>query len=321
MPFGYEPDLLAEQQRHNVGIFNCNESAVFSNMSSLANGKPSPVQVHIVDTSLTVSYGGRWMTALNTPVFNKLWMEVVRLNRYRYHDWTVKVDPDSVFFPGRLRTLMRHHNETRNVHLEVPVPANLGNCGMCKLPGHEQETCASHVRWVQKDGRSCSEAVRLTARLPPHDCGCECDDFSCELPEAAMYLNNCKWGLHGPIEVLSRRTVAVFAAGLPRCVEMLKKPWGEDKFLDQCLQALQVKRVDVFSLLSEIACGDQPAPCGKHDVAFHPFKSIQSYFTCHAYASRYGEGPYDAPHAASEDKVNSNWVDERDRFVFQPQEG
>lgn len=299
MPFGYEPELLAKQRRHHVGIYGCDEHAVFSNMTTLLNnGAPSPVEMHVVPGwgALAVAYGGRWMTAMNTGVFNKLWMEVIKLGRYRYHDWTIKADPDTVFFPARLCQLLRHTKPFNQVHRKAPEPASFSKCGNCGLPDHTHETCAAHVRWWQKQGKSCSESLTLTAREAPMDCGCDCDDFACDMPEAAIYLNNCKWGLHGPIEVLSRRAVATYAAGLPRCVDLLSHPWGEDKFLDQCMQQLGVTRTDEYSVLSETACGEQPAPCGTANVAFHPFKSIQSWFTCHAYASKYGEGPAAEPH-------------------------
>jgi len=297
MPFGYEPGLLAEQKKRKVGIYACDEPVVFSNVTHLVTtGERSPVPVTLMSGSLAVAYGGRWMTALNTGVFNRLWMEVIRLGRYRYHDWVVKVDPDAVFFPSRLRQLLRHkapYNEPE-VQRRVPEPENL-RCGTCRLENKTTETCAAHVRFWQQKGHSCKEALRLTAREPPTDCGCDCDDFACDLPKQAVYLNNCKWGLHGPIEVLSRRAVATYAAGLPKCVDLLQHPWGEDKFLDQCMQQLGVTRENEYSLLSETACGEQPAPCGTANVAFHPFKSIQSYFTCFEYADKYGEGPAAPP--------------------------
>jgi len=291
MPFGYEPKLLLEQKKRSVGIYACNEAVVFSNVSTLMSGAPSPVHVELIGGSLAVAYGGRWMTALNTGVFNRLWMEVIKLQRYRFHDWSVKVDPDAVFFANRLRQMLRHKEPYKEIPHVSAEPGSVGKCSTCRLQEHSKDSCASHVRWWQQKGHSCPEALQLASRQPPMDCGCECDDFACDLPDSAVYLNNCKWGLHGPIEVLSRRAVATFAAGLPRCIELLSHPWGEDKFLDQCLQLLGVNRDNEYSLLSETACGEQPAPCGTSNVAFHPFKSIQSYFTCHAYADKYGHGP------------------------------
>mmetsp|Transcript_78672 Transcript_78672/g.202630 ORF Transcript_78672/g.202630 Transcript_78672/m.202630 type:complete len:999 (+) Transcript_78672:99-3095(+) len=279
MPFGYEPGLLATQRSRGVGIFSCDESTVFSNLTHLVTGEASPVPIELVDGSLAVAYGGRWGTALNTGVFNRLWTEVIRQGRYRYHDWVVKVDPDAVFFPERLREMLALVSPMSKVHTHGKEPAQF-QCGACQLDSQRGTTCSAHVKTLQQQGHSCSEALELAARPPPADCGCACDDFSCDLPGEAMYLNNCKWGLHGPIEVLSRRAVATYVAGLPKCVKLLDNPWGEDKFLDQCMISLGVKRVDEFHLLSETACGEQPAPCGTSDVAFHPFKSMDTWQVC-----------------------------------------
>merc|ERR1719300_1101655 len=123
LPFGYEPMLLREQENRRVGIFDCDESAVFSNTSTiLSTGEQSPVSVTLLNGSLSVAYGGKWMTALNTGVFNRLWMRVIEIGRYRYHDWVVKADPDAVFFPGRLRQLLRHKAPYNKVQRQVAEP-------------------------------------------------------------------------------------------------------------------------------------------------------------------------------------------------------
>jgi len=69
------------------------------------------------------------------------------------------------------------------------------------------------------------------------------------------------------------------------------EPWGEDKFLDRCMLTLGVTRANDFSLLSETACGEEPAPCGTSDVAFHPFKLAEDYFACWSFAHAFGHGP------------------------------
>jgi len=65
------------------------------------------------------------------------------------------------------------------------------------------------------------------------------------------------------------------------------------KFIDKCMQELGVIRVNEYDVLSETACGEQPAPCGGADVTFHPFKSIESYFACYGFANKFGRGPAD----------------------------
>jgi len=294
MPFGYEPGLLKAQEGAVVGIFDCNEHTVFTNSTHLLDtGKPIGLHVSIINHSLAVAYGGEWGTAMNTDVFNRVWVHILNGGRYRYHDWSVKADPDSVFFPDRLRTLLQKHTPESTIPAPLPEPRRI-RCGLCGLPNNNSDTCASHVQWLQRHGRTCEEALNLTSRPPPTDCGCDCDDLACAAPpQAAMYLNNCKWGLHGPLEVLSRRAVAAYVAGMPQCDHWRGRPWGEDYFMDRCMQSLGVMRVSEYRLLSETACDEQPSPCGTADVAFHPFKSIKSYFSCWAYASTYGHGPAD----------------------------
>lgn len=338
LPFGYEPALMRAQKDRGVGIFECNEWAVFSNSSTLLDkGGPMPLKVTLVNFSLAVPYGGKWHTALNTGVFNGVWTTIVSLGNYRMHDWVVKADPDSVFFPKRLVDLLQKRKpmseimntvSTRRLTVEADtgrrlqwhVPEN-ASCGSCKMPGFEGQTCNSHVQYIQQQGHSCSEAIRRVARPPPTDCGCDCNrieacDFKMD-PKmytnyqviegkaypGAMYINNCKFGLHGPIEVLSQRALTAYVEGLPRCNNLLVHPWGEDKFMDRCMLELGITRVNEFGLLNEIACGETPAPCGDADVAFHPFKSIHSYFACWEYANRYGHGPMDPPGNASSNYV------------------
>eukprot|EP00440_Ansanella_granifera_P033396 gb/GFBE01036238.1/.p1 GENE.gb/GFBE01036238.1/~~gb/GFBE01036238.1/.p1 ORF type:complete len:636 (+),score=158.82 gb/GFBE01036238.1/:1-1908(+) len=299
MPMGYEAGLLLAQKERGVGIFQCDEWAVYSNQSKMANGDPFPFPVHEVKSpdgqgiSLFVPLGGRWHTALNRDVFNQVWLEVVKVDRYRHHDWTVKVDPDSVFFPGRLKEVIYRRTPLKFVHTQGPEPDHL-DCDYCKKPGYQDQTCASHVHWLQSEGHSCMQALESVARAPGLDCGCQCNDFTCDLgAEQAMYINNCQWGLHGPIEVFSRRAIATYIAGLPICANLLPRAWGEDKFIDQCMIELGLKRVDAFDVMSEIACGDQPAPCGQFDTTFHPFKNVEKWMACWNFANKFGHGPED----------------------------
>lgn len=109
-----------------------------------------------------------------------------------------------------------------------------------------------------------------------------------ETPEGA-YLDNCKYGLHGPAEVLSQNAVQAFAGGKQQCVDRLTQlcsgpcPFGEDMFLDKCLGALLgVRRDRAFTIMSEEHC-DSPewSTCADAAaVAFHPFKTPDSYEAC-----------------------------------------
>jgi len=125
---------------------------------------------------------------------------------------------------------------------------------------------------------------------------------------AGGYINNCKYGMHGPIEVFSKDAIDVLALDFdaswdgkaPKtCVNELKfDQWGEDMFIDQCLS----KTLDVRprALEPKVMC-ESHCDCpswywcqeGKDTVSYHPFKSIDAYANCMANA-------LDAELAASE---------------------
>jgi hypothetical protein len=97
-----------------------------------------------------------------------------------------------------------------------------------------------------------------------------------------VYFNNCKDGLHGPVEVISRGGMEVYRKGIAHCVSKLSwefSTYGEDVFLRHCLGMLQVNRVDDFALLSETFGGQLPQ-CTSGAVSFHPLKTTETYFTC-----------------------------------------
>jgi len=222
MPFGYERSLLALQYVHHASIFACDEYAVYSNISM----EVAPaVKAGAISSDLVCKRGGEFGTALNTDIFLKVWAKVAEDGRFRLHDWTVKVDPDAVFIPSRLRTLLAKHNETQN----------------------------------------------------------------------GTYLNNCKFGMHGPIEVLSRNAVKSLVAGSDKCMQHFIKlcsgkcQWGEDMFVDQCLmRVLRLKRANEYKLLLEDHC-DPPSDWSSCQdaaaAAFHPFKTEKGYRRCLANAT------------------------------------
>jgi len=292
MPFGYELPLMREQLRRGAGLFGCDEFVVFSNRTLMLNS-PGPGQKRIlslpIHSNLRADYGGRWGTALNTDIFVEVWNSVSLLGRYQFHDWTVKTDPDSVFFPERLRELLGRWPMN-----SIPAPGKhsmQAACGRCGLKGRRHETCTSRVQLLQAQGSTCRDALKQAAEPPPRDCGCSCGDLACNVTASAMYLNNCRFGLHGPIEVLSREAVATYISGADRCEAIQEKPFGEDEYLRRCLDKLGVRRVDEFSLLNEQACGVLPVICTSAHVAFHPFKSTGGYFGCWAAAEASGRWP------------------------------
>jgi len=228
MPRGYEQDLLKMQLDERWNIFGCDEYQVVSNETvRLAPG----VITSRIKSDLQAELGGEFGTALNTEIFFGVWRKVIEEGRWRYHDWTVKADPDTAFFPQRLRVVIAFHS--------VPV--------------------------------------------------------------GGMYLNNCEYGLHGPLEVFSREAIARWHAGEDECKrhfdKLCKGPclWGEDMFIDQCLQkVLKVPRVDDWNLLSEPHCSAKDwDKCESQHVSFHPFKTKAKYAEC-LQRAKFGAMPFSA---------------------------
>jgi len=113
------------------------------------------------------------------------------------------------------------------------------------------------------------------------------------------YLNNCRYGLHGPIEVLSLQAVASLAADYAlsengdepvRCMAAMpeavdgRAQWGEDMFLDKCLsEVLGVDSAIDSRLMCEAHC-DCPnwywCMNGTDRVIFHPFKRSDLFRQC-----------------------------------------
>lgn len=113
----------------------------------------------------------------------------------------------------------------------------------------------------------------------------------------APYVNNCRYGMHGPIEVFGKAAIERLAQDYqssadgkaPReCVEKLHfGQWGEDMFMNQCLSQVYGLSAPLEPrLMCEDHC-DCPSWywCGPGDTAsYHPFKTVEAYANCMANA-------------------------------------
>mmetsp|Transcript_82376 Transcript_82376/g.233605 ORF Transcript_82376/g.233605 Transcript_82376/m.233605 type:complete len:481 (-) Transcript_82376:113-1555(-) len=219
LPTGYEPSLIRMQYKEHASLFACDEYAVYSNqVIELA----PDVRTVVINSDLKCTYGGEFKTALNLNIFMAVWARVIMDGTSKRNDWTIKVDPDCVFFPWRLREVL-----------------------------HE---------------------------------------YADEVYPNGMYLNNCKFGMHGPLEVFSRLAVEAWFRGHEQCVQhftaLCSGPcqWGEDMFVDQCMmKVLKAKREFEGLLLLEDHCKPPPdwMTCSNSSiVAFHPFKTVNRYTKC-----------------------------------------
>lgn len=316
LPFGNEPKLVKLQYERGLGIFGCDEHVVLSNKSfELSPGRPGSEKTVTFPGDMRVDFNDwTWKIydvklALNTGVFIRAWRTIFELGHWRNYAWTVKMDPDTVFFPDRLRYLLRERPLLPN------TVAGTGQCGNCKkvnASDKKDQSCAAHVGWMQKDGLTCAESIEFVARPPPQDCGCFCGQSACTNP-SSVYLRNCAvnkftpddpypgHALHGPLEVLSNQAVVDFKGSLGRCEIKFKDTftqWGEDWFLEHCLRFIGVMPVDSFSSIQDGDCATVAWPCESAHAAFQPFKSQSGYLDCTANAMKNGTWPPTGPQYA-----------------------
>jgi len=97
----HEDILLNYQRTHGLGIFACEASAV--------HWAPKAPR-------------GSWQSVANVGIFVDIWNKIRDTGDYKHHDWVVKADPDTVWFPDRLK---RHLSAMR-----VPAKSSvyLQNC-------------------------------------------------------------------------------------------------------------------------------------------------------------------------------------------------
>jgi len=120
-PLGYEPAVLGKQLEKEAGIFACDEYAVYSEVYfHISEGVAT---VPFTPAKVEISKDG---TVRNTELFMHVWQAIKQDFRSRNMDWTVKVDPDAVILPERLRLHLAPRNGA-SVYIK--------NCGAHHGPG------------------------------------------------------------------------------------------------------------------------------------------------------------------------------------------
>lgn len=124
-----------------------------------------------------------------------------------------------------------------------------------------------------------TDSVFLPWRLINHVSG------SFERSQALFFLN-CQYGLHGPIEILSKAALQAIGnpkKGLGMTSAKCKAP-QEDVFLEKCLLANGATEIPDYKILDEKACHrdrSYKVDCASpHVVAFHPFKGAEAWKQC-----------------------------------------
>jgi hypothetical protein len=113
---GYENDLMKAQVYLGVGIFSCDDFLVLADdnvslgITPWGEGGREVITKIFKKEPVWVSKDG---TAANTLLFMKAWDVVVKDAQFQDHAWVVKVDPDAVLLPERLRQHVFAHTEEK----------------------------------------------------------------------------------------------------------------------------------------------------------------------------------------------------------------
>lgn len=95
------------QLSKGASIFACEDWAVYSDKQVwLSPGPPVRLDATVLNTSL-VARTGVVEHILNVEIFMTAFEQVRRDARFKLHDFIVKVDPDAVFIPHRLKSHLR----------------------------------------------------------------------------------------------------------------------------------------------------------------------------------------------------------------------
>lgn len=101
LPSGTEVELIRQQfLRGKVGIYACEDWSVYSN-TSIRLGADVNMEAEAWTSVLPGDL------KVDHYTFYRLWNKILGEGRALAHDWTVKSDADAVFFPSRLRGLLR----------------------------------------------------------------------------------------------------------------------------------------------------------------------------------------------------------------------
>lgn len=222
-----EVDLINLAAKGGLGIFACDGVAVFSHL-------PQKLESWRLPATLQVNTRGTWDPdcktpwgrLCNAPNFIQTWHKVREIGLYKEHDYSIKADADTVFFPDRLVAALK-----------------------------KEDTSGDEATYVQN--LNCWASIKLV----------------------------------GPLEIISRAGIQRFFTKGDACMQDNSwKTQGEDVWLNNCLDQLDVKVLDMSGILSSgngIVNG-HPDPCAykpcsdRMRVGYHHYKSAAGWEKCYA---------------------------------------
>lgn len=97
-----EAGLVRSQFRLWLGVFNCDSYVSYSDIAAEIGTFKDGSKYMSVPVGSLAAKRAAW-GVMNTIPFMKIWDHILLDGKYQDHDFVVKVDPDTVFFPWRLQ--------------------------------------------------------------------------------------------------------------------------------------------------------------------------------------------------------------------------
>lgn len=105
-----EMELVKAQVKEKVGIFLCDQYAVFTENVTVDFGRvPDGNEVKSITFEPAKVWLNQRQVRATVCVFVHVWEALKLDDRYRHMDWTIKVDPDTVLIPWRIRRHLGPH--------------------------------------------------------------------------------------------------------------------------------------------------------------------------------------------------------------------
>merc|ERR1711972_1215129 len=103
-----------------------------------------------------------------------------------------------------------------------------------------------------------------------------------------LYTTDCRfWAgdqvgkLFGSIEVLSKQAIGAYKTYKDKCKNLPWQRWGEDMWMQKCMDLLKIPAVGLFDQISDDTCPlGGHAACSEQKVVFHPKKDAGQWWVC-----------------------------------------
>lgn len=275
----YEQDifeaLLAKgmELKQDIGIFACDGFDVFS--SDRVKLGESPLWGDVYTTAFKQADVGTSIDnhAANAVLFANMWTEVQKKGLKSY-DWVIKVDPDTVLFPERLKLELQWKREAPR-----DMAVFVSNCAAGG--GSYSSMYSSQGGTPAASANSSADAEVLEKRRLQSDNVEEGDDEEADYEPVDE--EDQQPTLFGSLEVFSKEAMQTYFANGSICADNLPlDSWGEDRYMGACMGLIGVGSRNQFNMVSDAYCDwwMNDTSCTNYASAYHPFKSADAWLEC-----------------------------------------